>query len=93
MDLTHEVSAESRSITLAVSPTCDLLAEAKKNLGVRTTVEVAAACGLSKSTVERLAANPSSTILGNAVRFATATGIPLDTITGTGQLPALSEAA
>ncbi|MEU0078650.1 helix-turn-helix transcriptional regulator [Micromonospora tulbaghiae] len=88
----HDVSTSTRHVTPAVS-NVDLIAEAKKNLGVTTVAEVAAACGLSKSTLERLVANPSSTILGNAVRFSRATGIPITCITD--RLPAqqLAEAA
>lgn len=88
----HDASTPTGHAIPAVSPV-DLIAEAKKKLGVTTVAEVAAACGLSKSTLERLVANPSNTIHGNVVRFSRATGIPLDTITGTTRQPVLIEAA
>lgn len=84
------VSSHPCSESAAVLPPLDLWTRVKDALGVDTNAEAAARIGIPLRTVERLFANPESSLLRNVFRIRRATGIsleelvPSDDLTGLG---------
>lgn len=92
MDAISDASISTGHATPAV-PSVDFWTEAKRALDVRTNAEVAAACGIPLRTLDRLIANPENSLVRNALRFSTATGISIYALAQAAGTTALSEAA